>query len=173
LFFGGFILAGVGNHCEEGTFLVFRYLMDTVDHQAESCFEPDTAPSQVERYLRGCPVRTVLEMFANKWTVLVMVTVYRHDGPIRFNGLRRELDGVTQKMLTQTLRMLEREGLIRRDVYPTVPPRVEYSLTELGLGAARVLADVGRWSAENIDRILSSRAEFDDRAGRVPLPVKP
>jgi len=137
--------------------------MDTVDCQA--------SPNQVQRYLRGCPVRSVLEMFGNKWTLLVMVTIGRHEGPIRFNGLRRELDGVTQKMLTQTLRTLEREGLVDRAVYPTVPPRVEYKLTELGLDASRLLVGVSDWSEQHIGEILRSRTAFDDRAGEDPQPV--
>jgi DNA-binding HxlR family transcriptional regulator len=138
--------------------------MDTVDCQV--------SPNRVESYLRGCPVRSVLEMFANKWTLLVMVTIRRHEGAIRFNGLRRELDGVTQKMLTQTLRTLEREGLVSRAVYPTVPPRVEYSLTELGLDASRLLVGVSDWSEQHIDEILRSRAAFDTRSAQDPLPVK-
>jgi DNA-binding HxlR family transcriptional regulator len=138
--------------------------MDTINCQP--------SPNPVERYLRGCPVRTVLEVFANKWTLLVMVTIHRHESPIRFNGLRRELDGVTQKMLTQTLRMLEREGLVSRAVYPTVPPRVEYSLTELGLDAGQLLVGVSDWSERHIDEILRSRAAFDGRSAQDPLPVK-
>jgi DNA-binding HxlR family transcriptional regulator len=137
--------------------------MDTVDCQAQ--------PNQVELYLRGCPVRTVLEAFANKWTVLVMVNLDRRQGAVRFNELRRTLDGVTQKMLTQTLRMLEREGLVSRTVYPTVPPRVEYALTKLGLDAGRLLGSIGKWSEENIDEILASREAFDTRAARGPLPI--
>jgi DNA-binding HxlR family transcriptional regulator len=139
--------------------------MDTIDCQAQ--------PNQVELYLRGCPVRTVLEVFANKWTVLVMVNLHRREGPVRFNELRRALDGVTQKMLTQTLRMLEREGLISRTVYPTVPPRVEYALTKLGLDAGQLLGSIGKWSEENIEEILTSREAFDTRAARRPLPVAP
>ena len=95
---------------------------------------------QIARYT-NCPLRTVLEVLANKWTLLVMVTLRRREAPIRFNELRRALDGITQKMLTQTLRTLERDGLVSRTVYPTVPPRVEYALTEPGVGAGRVLND--------------------------------
>jgi DNA-binding HxlR family transcriptional regulator len=113
----------------------------------------------------------VLETLANKWTLLVVVTLRRHGAPIRFSELRRALDGITQKMLTQTLRTLERDGLVSRTVYPTVPPRVEYALTELGLGAGRVLNDVGDWSEQHIDQILTSRAGFDARAAREPQPV--
>ena len=79
---------------------------------------------QIARYT-NCPLRTVLEGLANKWTLLVMVPLRRREAPIRFNELRRALDGITQKMLTQTLRTLERDGLVSRTVYPTVPPRVE------------------------------------------------
>jgi len=129
-------------------------------------------PNQITRYTTNCPLRTVLEVLANKWTLLVLITLRRHEAPIRFNELRRTLDGITQKMLTQTLRTLERDGLVTRTVYPTVPPRVEYALTELGLGAGRVLNDVGEWSEQHIDQILTSREGFDARAAQEPQPVR-
>jgi DNA-binding HxlR family transcriptional regulator len=152
-----------GTHCEEGTFLISRYLVDTVDCQP--------GPHQIARYT-NCPLQTVLEVLANKWTLVVMVTLRRREDPIRFNELQRTLDGITQKMLTQTLRTLERDGLVSRTMYPTVPPRVEYALTELGVGAGRVLNDVGEWSEQHIDRILTSREGFDVRAAREPQPVR-
>ncbi|WP_326596105.1 winged helix-turn-helix transcriptional regulator [Streptomyces sp. NBC_01803] len=125
----------------------------------------------VDVFLRDCPTRTVLELIASKWTMLVLVAL--EDGrPTRFNELRRRLDGVTPKMLTQTLRALERDGLLTRAVYPTVPPRVEYRLTGLGVGVGRLIAGLTEWSKEHIGEILDARAGFDERAAREPRPVE-
>ncbi|WP_370946032.1 winged helix-turn-helix transcriptional regulator [Amycolatopsis sp. cg5] len=130
--------------------------MDTVRH-----LHPDK--SWVDSYLEDCPARTVLDALANKWTLLVVSALRQHDGPMRFNELRRRLTGITQKMLTQTLRGLERDGLATRKVYPTVPPRVEYLLTPLGVDAGKLLNAIGEWSERNVSEILSSRAAFDAR----------
>ncbi|MGK5529611.1 winged helix-turn-helix transcriptional regulator [Streptomyces sp. URMC 129] len=124
----------------------------------------------VDVFLRDCPTRTVLELIAGKWTMLVLVAL--EDGrPVRFNALRRRLDGITQKMLTRTLRALERDGLLTRAVYPTVPPRVEYRLTALGMGVGRLIAGITAWSEEHIDAIVAARARFDERAADEPRPV--
>ncbi|MDW6062074.1 helix-turn-helix domain-containing protein [Streptomyces sp. FXJ1.4098] len=87
-------------------------------------------------YRSDCPSRTVIEVIANKWALYVLAALRRYERPLRFNELRRVLDGITQKMLTQTLRALERDGLVSRTVYPTVPPRVEYGLTPLASRSA-------------------------------------
>lgn len=81
----------------------------------------------VKTYGRDCPSRTVIDVLANKWALYVLGALRRFDRPLRFNELRRLLDGVTQKMLTQTLRTLERDGLVTRTLYPAVPVRVEYA----------------------------------------------
>lgn len=116
-----------------------------------------------------CPSRTVLEVLANKWALYVLAAL--RGGPRRFGELRRILDGVTQKMLTQTLRALERDGLVRREVYPTVPLRVEYSLTRLGVGAGTLTAAIGDWSMDHAREIVAARAEYDRQAGEAPRPV--
>ncbi|MFD8499374.1 winged helix-turn-helix transcriptional regulator [Amycolatopsis sp. NPDC059657] len=130
--------------------------MDTVRH-----LQPDK--SWVDSYLDDCPARTVLDVLANKWTLLVVSALRQHGGPMRFNELRRRLTGITQKMLTQTLRALERDGLAARKVYPTVPPRVEYTLTALGIDAGKLLNAIGEWSEHHVPEILDSRATFDAR----------
>ncbi|WP_063051856.1 winged helix-turn-helix transcriptional regulator [Nocardia arthritidis] len=135
-----------------------------------ACNRPDTG-SLVESYLHHCPAREVLAVLADKWVMLVLSVLRSHAGPIRFNELRRRLDGITQKMLTRTLRNLEREGLIRRAVYPTVPPRVDYSLTELGASIGAISHAMGVWAVEHQDRILAARAEFDARAAAEPQPL--
>ncbi|MQY05820.1 winged helix-turn-helix transcriptional regulator [Actinomadura macrotermitis] len=122
-------------------------------------------------YRRDCPSRTVVEVLADKWTLYVLAALRRQEGPMRFNELRRALDGITQKMLTRTLRALERDGLVSRTVYPTVPPRVEYALTGLGAEAGKLTTAIAEWSAAHVPEILATRAEFDARAAAAPRPV--
>lgn len=114
-------------------------------------------------YRRDCPSRTVIEVLASKWSVYVLAALRRYERPMRFNELRRVLDGITQKMLSQTLRSLERDGLVSRTVYPTVPPSVEYDLTPLGVEVGRLTAAIADWSMTHAREILQSRAAFDDR----------
>ncbi|WP_236796721.1 helix-turn-helix domain-containing protein [Amycolatopsis sp. GM8] len=123
----------------------------------------------VESYLRTCPARQVLETLANKWALLVLGALRQEDGPLRFSELRRQLEGVTQKMLTQTLRLLERDGLVRRDVYPTVPPRVEYSVTALGTEAGDLMNALGHWAEARADEIMAARESFDTRPAPEPI----
>ncbi|EME63807.1 winged helix-turn-helix transcriptional regulator [Amycolatopsis decaplanina] len=120
---------------------------------------------------RDCPSRTVIEALANKWALYVLGAIRRYERPMRFSELRRLLDGITQKMLTQTLRSLERDGLIRRDVYPTVPPRVEYGLTPLGVDVGRLTNAVAEWAVENVDQIVASRSAFDEKAAKAAQPL--
>ena len=123
-------------------------------------------------YRRDCPSRTVVEMLANKWALYVLAALRRHDRPMRFNELRRLLDGITQKMLAQTLRALERDGLVSRTVYPTVPPRVEYALTELGVDVGRLTTAIAEWSVEHAQDVLAARKDFDHRAAVAPEPLR-
>ncbi|MFJ9414226.1 winged helix-turn-helix transcriptional regulator [Streptomyces sp. NPDC101227] len=120
-------------------------------------------------YRRDCPSRTVVEVLANKWSLYVLAALRGSDRPLRFSELRRLLEGITQKMLTQTLRALERDGLVRRTVYPTVPPSVEYGLTELGVQAGRLTAALAEWSVVHARDILAARTEFDERPSPGPL----
>ena len=89
---------------------------------------------------------------------------------MRFNELRRLLDGITQKMLTQTLSALERDGLVTRAVYPTVPPRVEYGLTPLGVHAGRLTSAIAEWSVANVQQILAARQVYDEQIAAEPHP---
>ena len=139
--------------------------MDTIDAWID---ENDL----VDSYLHRCPARELLGLLADKWVLLVVGVLRLSEGPVRFNVLRRRLDGITQKMLTQTLRSLEREGLVLRTVYPTVPPRVEYSLTELGADLGRITHTMGLWVVEHRDEMLTARAEFDRREAAAPEPVR-
>ncbi len=112
-------------------------------------------------YNKNCPTRMVLDRIADKWTVLVIGLL--SDGTKRFNELRREVDGISQKMLTQTLRALERDGVVTRKVYPTVPPKVEYSLTPLGHTLIELLDGISHWSEQNITRVLTAQKAYDQR----------
>ncbi|MFI7273086.1 winged helix-turn-helix transcriptional regulator [Streptomyces sp. NPDC049879] len=122
---------------------------------------------------RDCPSRTVVELLANKWVLYVLGALRRHDRPLRFSELRRLLDGITQKVLTQTLRALERDGLVKRTVYPTVPPRVEYGLTALGVEAGALTSAISAWSVAHAPQILEARQDFDTQAAMPPRPVSP
>jgi DNA-binding HxlR family transcriptional regulator len=120
-------------------------------------------------FVRECPSRAVLDLLANKWTTLVLCAL--SDGELRFGQLRRRVAGVTQKMLTQTLRALERDGLVTRTVYPTTPPSVGYALTDLGRSAADLHDAIIAWAQEHAAEILAAREEHDERANRKPSPV--
>lgn len=114
-------------------------------------------------YLATCPTRQVLDCIADKWAVLVLGLLL--GGTRRFGELRRDIQGVSQKMLTQTLRSLERDGIVRREVYATVPPKVEYSLTTLGESLATTLDELRLWAERNIEDVLRHRETFDAAAG--------
>lgn len=108
-------------------------------------------------YADGCPSRALLDRIGSKWTVLVLGELA--DGEAhRFTVLRRAVAGVSEKMLTQTLRNLEADGLVVRTVHPEVPPRVEYRLTALGVTLREPLAALQRWSVEHMDEVLAARA---------------
>jgi DNA-binding HxlR family transcriptional regulator len=99
---------------------------------------------------------------ADKWTMLVL-EILTEQGELRFSKLRAACEGISQKMLTQTLRQMERDGLVIRTVHPVIPPRVEYRLTDLGESLSEAFCGVWVWAARNLDRIEASRAAFDGR----------
>ena len=111
-------------------------------------------------YCSAC-LRCLLDRIADKWTTLVIGVLER--GPIRFTTLRREVGGVSQKMLTQTLRGLERDGIVQRTMYPQIPPRVEYSLTPLGHTLCEPLAAIRQWAEEHGEEVMSAQATYDGR----------
>jgi DNA-binding HxlR family transcriptional regulator len=107
-------------------------------------------------------VSDVLARIGDKWTVYVVGLL--SNGPMRFNELRRAVGSISQRMLTLTLRGLERDGLVTRTVYPTIPPRVDYELTDLGQTLISILAPLGRWAVENRQTVERSRSKFDAQA---------
>ena len=105
-----------------------------------------------------CPSRGVLAYISDKWTVLVLAILL--EGTTRFNELRRRIDGITQKMLTRTLRDLEENGFVSRRIYAEVPPRVEYTLTPLGHSLVKVLDTVRDWANRHAGDVVSARERF-------------
>lgn len=122
--------------------------METVE------FEPDV-------FARDCASRVVLQRIGDRWTVLVVVALA--DGRLRFSELRARIQGITPKVMTQTLRALERDGLIIREVFAEVPPRVEYELTDLGRDLLAPIDAVRIWAEEHATRIVTNRAAYDAR----------
>jgi DNA-binding HxlR family transcriptional regulator len=124
-----------------------------------------TAKSSRKRgnaYASSCPTRLVLDQISDKWTVLILGAL--RDGPVRFNTLKRRLEGISQKVLATTLRTLQRNGLVTRAAFPTVPVTVEYALTPLGQALSQLLTAVRCWAEENISDVLRAQKTFDDRA---------
>ncbi len=105
-------------------------------------------------------VSAILSRIGDKWTVLVVRQL--GDGPKRFSEIKRALGSISQKMLTTTLRGLERDGFVSRTVYPTVPPRVDYALTPLGRDLLKPVGALGRWALENAERVERAQRAFDD-----------
>lgn len=108
-----------------------------------------------------CPSRTSLARIANKWTAMVVIALSA--GRMRFRDLRTAVDGISAKVLTETLRDLERDGLVTRHVYAEVPPRVEYELTPLGRTLHTPLRALGHWAEEHITEVLAARESYDAR----------
>ncbi len=109
-------------------------------------------------------VSGILQRVGDKWTVLVIGKL--GDGPMRFNELRSAVGGISQKMLTTTLRGLERDGFVTRTVFPTIPPRVDYELTDLGFELLEPVTALGEWARLNTARVNAARARFDAAANR-------
>ena len=106
-----------------------------------------------------CPTRQVLDLIADKWTVLVIRRL--SDGTLRFAQLRRSVDGISQKVLTNILRGLERDGIVTRRIYASVPPKVEYSLTSLGRSLCGLVEGICDWAETNIEHVQTAREVYD------------
>jgi DNA-binding HxlR family transcriptional regulator len=133
------------------------------------------AKQEYDAFLEGCPSRQLLDRISDKWVALVLAAL-GSDGPrpgldcvveprsMRFSELSRRLAGVSQKMLTQTLRSLERDGLLTRTVTPTVPVTVSYELTDLGLSLHAAMRAIKSWAEAHMDEVLLNREEYDARS---------
>ncbi len=123
--------------------------------------------------LKPCVSHDVLARLGDKWTTsVVWLLAEAPDHRLRFSAIRNGIDGVTQRMLTVTLRGLERDGLVERHYFPEVPPRVEYELTDLGLGMFQALAGFADWLSRGWSRIEGARKEFDQALRSEPKPVR-
>jgi DNA-binding HxlR family transcriptional regulator len=132
------------------------------EHMNVPVFEvPVPRPHPDHADCRG--VASILSMVGDKWSVFVIIML--HDGPKRFNELKRMIGGISQRMLTLTLRGLERDGLVTRTVFPTIPPRVDYELTDLGRGLAKPVMALGEWAKAHQGEIEGARTRFEQRRG--------
>jgi DNA-binding HxlR family transcriptional regulator len=113
-------------------------------------------------YNPHCPTRVILDRIADKWTVLIIGQL--SGNTLRFNELKRCIPGITQKMLTQTLKGLERDGIVARKLYASVPPKVEYSLTKLGKNLINVVDAIRVWAESNVKDILQSQVRYDAKS---------
>jgi len=128
---------------------------------------PDREPHFVyDVFRRACPSQTVLDILANKWTHLTVCAL--RDRTCRFAELQRRIEGITPRMLTQTLRLLERDGLLHREVFAVVPPRVEYSLTPLGRDLVALLNAILCWSEAHVPEIMAARQAYDEASASLP-----
>ena len=118
------------------------------DHKSEDCRD----------------LSSILALVGDKWTVLIVVLL--GDGPKRFNEIKRMVGGISQRMLTFTLRGLERDGLVKRTVFPTTPPRVDYELTKLGSTLWEAVEPLSSWARAHLSQILKARKKFDEKSGR-------
>lgn len=120
------------------------------------------AKKDYNAFIATCPTRLVLATIGDKWAALAVNALAA--GPLRNGELMSIINGASQKMLTQTLRTLERDGIVRRTVTAAVPVRVDYELTSLGQTLLAILTDLKRWSESNMDQILAARDEYDSRS---------
>ncbi|MGW5742609.1 winged helix-turn-helix transcriptional regulator [Amycolatopsis sp. NPDC003861] len=110
-------------------------------------------------YDRNCPTRQLLDRIGDQWTVLIVGAL--SGGPLRFTELGRRVDGISQKVLTQTLRSLVRDGILTRTAYPTIPPKVEYELTALGRNLSEPLDMLDRWARRHMASVQEARDAYD------------
>jgi len=131
-----------------------RATKPSVGKSAEMCHTP-----------ANCRAREMLDRVGDRWSVYVISTL-DNEGTLRFNELLQRIDGVSQRMLTVTLRGLERDGLVQRTIYPEVPPRVEYTLTPLGATLRKIVRDLINWSGAHLGEVDLARAKYDQLAAR-------
>lgn len=124
-------------------------------------------PAELQHNPANCHAREILARVGDKWSVYV-IHVLGDAGTLRFNELRSRVDGISQRMLTVTLRGMERDGLVTRKVYPEVPPRVEYAITKLGATLRQLVRGLVEWSGAHLAEVDAARAAYDARNRRPP-----
>jgi DNA-binding HxlR family transcriptional regulator len=122
------------------------------------------AARSYDAYLASSPARQLVDRISDKWVTLILPALA--DGPQRYSDLARRIAGVSQKMLTQTLRSLERDGLLTRQVTPSVPVRVDYELTPLGMSLMPLISCIKEWAETHMDEVTSARVAYDTRTDR-------
>jgi DNA-binding HxlR family transcriptional regulator len=127
----------------------------------------ETINSRGDVYNGNCPTRQILDRIGDKWTALIIGLL--EDGTMRFSALQHSIGGISQKMLTQTLRSLERDGLVTRTIYAEVPPRVEYALTPLGKTLCAPIRAVREWAETNIESVSTAQTQYDAREDRIAV----
>nr|WP_316655809.1 helix-turn-helix domain-containing protein [uncultured Gellertiella sp.] len=120
---------------------------------------PDDRSLAFNVYSENCPTRLVIDRLGDKWAILILNRLA--GGTMRFNRLRRDIEGISQKVLSQVLKKLERDGLVSRTAYPTVPVTVEYAITPLGQTLASTVAEITRWAEANMPLILDAQRQYD------------
>ncbi len=129
---------------------------DTINRAKEAARSiPDTFDPRIEKL-----VNELIGRVADKWTMIILEVLQEH-GELRFTQLARKVEGISQKMLTQTLRQMERDGMVIRTVHPVVPPRVDYRLTDLGRSLGAAFCGVWVWAEENLETVEKARNSFD------------
>lgn len=121
----------------------------------------DTIDLHGNLYASNCPTRQILDRIGDKWTALVIGLL--EEDTMRFSQMKKRIGGISQKMLTQTLRNLERDGLVTRTVYPEVPPRVEYALTPLGETLVMPLTAIRHWAETHIGEVVTAQQDYDQQ----------
>jgi DNA-binding HxlR family transcriptional regulator len=109
-----------------------------------------------------CPVKDIMATYGDKWSMYTVLLLGQHHR-MRFNELRSAIHGISQRMLTVTLRSLEQDGIVSRTLYPEIPPRVEYQLTELGEGLLKQLLELANWAEENFGEIMKARKKYEKK----------
>jgi DNA-binding HxlR family transcriptional regulator len=112
----------------------------------------------------NCSIRHILDRFGDKWSILI-ISMLGHNGKMRFNELSQEIGDISQKMLTVTLRSLEADGLVSRQLFPEIPPRVEYDLTDLGRSLLPHIEQLAIWASQNMECILKNRKKYAQKNG--------
>src|SRR5581483_1434327 len=112
----------------------------------------------------NCSIRHILDRFGDKWSILI-ISLLGHQGKLRFNELSQQIGDISQKMLTVTLRSLEADGLVSRKLFPEIPPRVEYELTDLGRSLLPHIEQLAEWAAQNMECILRNRKKYAQKKG--------
>lgn len=120
--------------------------------------------------LATCPSRTSLARIANKWTAMIVIAL--SDGPLRFGQVKDAVGGISGKVLADTLRDLERDGIVSRTAFDEMPPRVEYALTELGETLRDPLTALGRWAEAHFDEVERARTSYDDARDGLSTPLR-